>query len=332
MTDTSASQATLEENKAVIRRFVEEVQNRKSEEAYWELNDPDFVNLAPPPGSRRSRGRVRVPLRIHERLSGLPRDHRRHDRRGRSGRYEEDVHGHAHRRVRGNPADRQTRHSPVRRHHAGAGRKDRRALELHRPTQLHAAARRDPGTVVVLALARETVRDADTPDSLLAARERQAGDWVPPSRGRGTSSPTWQSVSPGWADAKGSVRTSSVSFALGNPTAGPHRAFCVGPGHTSMPRGSMFPFPSRGVPAVAGLAFSRGEQAVGISASRTVSARAQGLRRCRDHAQLLMKLSWSMQFQCSTILPFRTRMMSTNWSSTRLPGRRMPANSASCVP
>ena len=51
MTDTSASQAKLEENKAVIRRFVEEVQNGKSEDAYWELNDPDFVNLAPlPPG------------------------------------------------------------------------------------------------------------------------------------------------------------------------------------------------------------------------------------------------------------------------------------------
>jgi steroid delta-isomerase-like uncharacterized protein len=51
MTDTSASQATLKENKAVIRRFVEEVQNGKSEDAYWELNDPDFVNLAPlPPG------------------------------------------------------------------------------------------------------------------------------------------------------------------------------------------------------------------------------------------------------------------------------------------
>ena len=42
MTDTSATQATLKENKAVIRRFVEEVQNGKSEDAYWELNDPDL--------------------------------------------------------------------------------------------------------------------------------------------------------------------------------------------------------------------------------------------------------------------------------------------------
>jgi steroid delta-isomerase-like uncharacterized protein len=40
----------LERNKAVIRRFVEEVQNNKSEAAYDELNDPEFVNLSSPPG------------------------------------------------------------------------------------------------------------------------------------------------------------------------------------------------------------------------------------------------------------------------------------------
>ena len=51
MTETSGDAATREANKAVIRRFVEEVQNQKSEDAYWELNDPGFVNLAPlPPG------------------------------------------------------------------------------------------------------------------------------------------------------------------------------------------------------------------------------------------------------------------------------------------
>ena len=51
MTGASTDDATLEQNKPVIRRFVEEVQNQKSEDAYWELNDPDFVNLAPlPPG------------------------------------------------------------------------------------------------------------------------------------------------------------------------------------------------------------------------------------------------------------------------------------------
>jgi predicted ester cyclase len=39
-----------ERNKAVIRRFVEEVQNQKSSEAYDELNDPSFVNHSSPPG------------------------------------------------------------------------------------------------------------------------------------------------------------------------------------------------------------------------------------------------------------------------------------------
>jgi len=40
----------LERNKAVIRRFVDEVQNEKNEAAYDELNDPEFVNLSSPPG------------------------------------------------------------------------------------------------------------------------------------------------------------------------------------------------------------------------------------------------------------------------------------------
>jgi len=38
-------------NKAVIRRFVEEVQNHQDWDAYDELNDPDFVNLSAPPGA-----------------------------------------------------------------------------------------------------------------------------------------------------------------------------------------------------------------------------------------------------------------------------------------
>jgi predicted ester cyclase len=50
MTGASTNDATLEENKAVIRRFVEEVQNKKNEDVYDELNDPEFVNLSSPPG------------------------------------------------------------------------------------------------------------------------------------------------------------------------------------------------------------------------------------------------------------------------------------------
>ena len=40
-----------ERNKAVIRRFVEEVQNNQNWTAYDELNDPAFVNLSAPPGA-----------------------------------------------------------------------------------------------------------------------------------------------------------------------------------------------------------------------------------------------------------------------------------------
>ena len=48
MGDANASEA--ERNKAVVRRFVEEVQNKKDPDAYDELNGADFVNLSSPPG------------------------------------------------------------------------------------------------------------------------------------------------------------------------------------------------------------------------------------------------------------------------------------------
>ena len=40
----------VERNKAVIRRFVEEVQNQKNWDAFDELNADDFVNHSAPPG------------------------------------------------------------------------------------------------------------------------------------------------------------------------------------------------------------------------------------------------------------------------------------------
>ena len=43
-------QSETERNKAVIRRFVEEVQNQKNWDAFDELNSSDFVNLSAPPG------------------------------------------------------------------------------------------------------------------------------------------------------------------------------------------------------------------------------------------------------------------------------------------
>jgi steroid delta-isomerase-like uncharacterized protein len=42
--------ADTEANKAVIRRFVEEVQNRKNWDVFDELNAEDFVNHSAPPG------------------------------------------------------------------------------------------------------------------------------------------------------------------------------------------------------------------------------------------------------------------------------------------
>jgi predicted ester cyclase len=43
-------QSETERNKSVIRRFVEEVQNKKNWAVYDELNDPEFVNHSAPPG------------------------------------------------------------------------------------------------------------------------------------------------------------------------------------------------------------------------------------------------------------------------------------------
>jgi steroid delta-isomerase-like uncharacterized protein len=55
-----AQENETERNKAVIRRFVEEVQNQKNWDVYDELNDPEFVNLSAPPGvpSDREGGKV----------------------------------------------------------------------------------------------------------------------------------------------------------------------------------------------------------------------------------------------------------------------------------
>ena len=43
-------QSEVERNKAVVRRFIEEVQNEKNMDVFDELNAPDFVNLSAPPG------------------------------------------------------------------------------------------------------------------------------------------------------------------------------------------------------------------------------------------------------------------------------------------
>jgi steroid delta-isomerase-like uncharacterized protein len=50
VSESPAGADERERNKAVIRRFVEEVQNEKDAAAYDELNDSAFVNLSAPPG------------------------------------------------------------------------------------------------------------------------------------------------------------------------------------------------------------------------------------------------------------------------------------------
>lgn len=62
-----------ERNKAVIRRFVEEVQNRKDYAVFDELNDPDFVNLSSPPGIPADREGGKTYLRGF--LSAFPDSH-----------------------------------------------------------------------------------------------------------------------------------------------------------------------------------------------------------------------------------------------------------------
>jgi len=46
----TSPQSDAERNKAVIHRFVEEVQNKQNWDVYDELNDPEFVNHSAPPG------------------------------------------------------------------------------------------------------------------------------------------------------------------------------------------------------------------------------------------------------------------------------------------
>jgi predicted ester cyclase len=45
-----AGETDTERNNAVIRRFVEEVQNQKNWDVYDELNDPEFFHHSAPPG------------------------------------------------------------------------------------------------------------------------------------------------------------------------------------------------------------------------------------------------------------------------------------------
>jgi predicted ester cyclase len=73
MEDSMDRHSEPERNKAVIRRFVEEVQNKKDWAVYDELNDPDFVNLSAPPGVPADREGGKAYLRAF--LGAFPDSH-----------------------------------------------------------------------------------------------------------------------------------------------------------------------------------------------------------------------------------------------------------------
>ncbi len=50
MSTTPETQLETERNKAIVRRFIQEVQNDKNMDVFDELNAEDFVNLSAPPG------------------------------------------------------------------------------------------------------------------------------------------------------------------------------------------------------------------------------------------------------------------------------------------
>jgi predicted ester cyclase len=66
-------QSEAERNKAVVRRFIEEIQNRKDWSVFDELNAPDFVNLSAPPGMPNDREGGKMYLSSF--LSAFPDSH-----------------------------------------------------------------------------------------------------------------------------------------------------------------------------------------------------------------------------------------------------------------
>ena len=59
----TTQESELERNKAVIRRFIDEVQNKKNFAVYDELVDTAFTNLSSPPGVAADRDGTREYLR-----------------------------------------------------------------------------------------------------------------------------------------------------------------------------------------------------------------------------------------------------------------------------
>lgn len=62
MPDSGVQQSEAERSKAVVRRFVEEYQNGRDNDAFDELVHPEFVDLSPDPGAGSDREAARKSL------------------------------------------------------------------------------------------------------------------------------------------------------------------------------------------------------------------------------------------------------------------------------
>src|ERR1041384_4756660 len=111
-------QSETELNKAVIRRFVEEVQNQKNWAVFDELNADDFVNLSAPPGVPSDKAGGKMFLGAF--VSAFPDSYVTiEDMIAEGDRVvtKKTFHGNAHGRAERDPAHGQPRLAPVRRHH-----------------------------------------------------------------------------------------------------------------------------------------------------------------------------------------------------------------------
>lgn len=127
----------VEENKAVIRRFVEEVQNDKNWDVFDELNAEDFVNHSAPPGVPNDREGGKLYLAAF--MGAFP-----------DCQFTIDD-------------DREARDVAVRRHHASPRRADRRTLAHDGSAVLHATTRSLADLVQSSRVGRRSRRPATWP-------------------------------------------------------------------------------------------------------------------------------------------------------------------------
>ena len=178
-----------ERSKAVVRRFIEEVQNQKNWDAYDELNAPGFVNLSAPPGLPNDLEGGKMFLGAF--LNAFPDGHVTIDDMIAEGDrvVTKKTFAAPHGRVHGDRADREAGGAPIRRHPPLARRSHHRALVEHGPAQLPATARRGP--VRTVRRPEEELLTGSRSDVRQTGRERWNIYATPaPIRSHGCASPT----------------------------------------------------------------------------------------------------------------------------------------------